>query len=111
MNFNLLFFVYIFPVLESRGSEPSRDSDPKLVLTEEIPPPVLAMERLSLQDPEKKENTELLNRILATLLERQITTDECIEISHATPRTSRLESLVLTNSELLTETTLKGVTG
>ncbi|XP_023342474.1 uncharacterized protein LOC111712162 [Eurytemora carolleeae] len=76
---------------ESRGSEPSRDSDPKLVLTEPIPPPVLAMERLNLQDPEKKENTELLNRILSTLLERQITTDECIEISHATPRTSRYD--------------------
>lgn len=52
------------------------------------------MERLNLQDPEKKENTELLNRILSTLLERQITTDECIEISHATPRTSRLEYLL-----------------
>ena len=86
------FLAELIPFPESRGSEPSRESDPevpRIVLTEEIALPILAMQKLSLQDTENKENPELLNHILSTLLERQITTDECIEISHATPRTAR----------------------
>ena len=56
---------------------------------EPVLPPTERIAALSLADPEVNPATQRLNRILATLLERQLDTDECIEISNVTWRTAR----------------------
>lgn len=65
-------------------------AEPRIVPAEEISLPTLAMEKLSLEDPRSRTG-RLLNRILATVLERQLAADECIEISQAAARTARYD--------------------
>ena len=62
---------------------------------EPVMPPTERIAALSLADPEVNPATQRLNRILATLLERQLDTDECIEISNVTWRTARYLHTVL----------------
>ena len=61
---------------------------------EPVMPPTERIAALSLADPEVNPATQRLNRILATLLERQLDTDECIEISNVTWRTARYRYLL-----------------
>jgi hypothetical protein len=58
-------------------------------------PPTELMEALQLTEEEPA--NQLINRILATLLERQATTDESIEISNVTCRTARYRLPVINN--------------
>ena len=67
---------------------------------EPVMPPTERIAALSLADPEVNPATQRLNRILATLLERQLDTDECIEISNVTWRTARYGGTVLLFSVL-----------
>jgi len=54
-----------------------------------VVPPTEPMQALTLEDETTDPEARLLDRILATLQERQINTHECIEISNITWRTAR----------------------
>jgi len=75
---------------ESVSPEPGKEEPAAVVAAVDIPLPTLAMERLSLEEPNSNKSV-LLNRILSTILERQLATDECIQVSNATPRTPRYD--------------------
>jgi hypothetical protein len=73
-------------------STSSAERPVRRVAAEAVEPPTELMQALSLEEEgegEGETQAHLLNRIIATLLERQSSTHECIEISNVTWRTAR----------------------
>jgi hypothetical protein len=79
-------------VSESVEKSTSAERPVRRVAAEPVEPPTELMQALSLEEEgegEGESQAHLLNRIIATLLERQSSTHECIEISNVTWRTAR----------------------
>jgi hypothetical protein len=83
-------------VSESVEKSTSAERPVRRVAAEAVEPPTELMQALSLEEDEEGEpQAHLLNRIIATLLERQSSTHECIEISNVTWRTARYGTSLL----------------